>query len=179
MGQIKGKASLGNLGKTCKAFHSLVMPRLYKRVEGSVIYHAHIAKLIRRIEPALTIEQRKQLRKEGQYKGQQETFPNNVDGKRKPEIAKFIQQAAFEIGDPGKKHKFIVYRYIEELLESASNLQVLAVTDFTEYEYQYLPNLIIVANERIDEWRRALLPIITFGLYTSRSLVKERQMQYY
>ena len=107
------------------------MPRLYKRVEASVEYHAHIAKLIRSIEPALTIEQRKQLRKEGQYKGQQETFPQ-ADEKRRPEIANFIRQAAFEIGDPGQKHRFIVYRYIEELLKSASNLQVFAATDFTE-----------------------------------------------
>ena len=131
MDQIKDKATLGNLGKTCKAFHSLVMPRLYKRVEASVEYHAHIAKLIRSIEPALTIQQRKQLRKEGQYKGQQDTFPK-VDEKKRPEIANFIRQAAFEIGDPGKKHKFIIYRYIEELLESASKLQVFASTDFTE-----------------------------------------------
>ncbi|KAI1050908.1 hypothetical protein LB507_009241 [Fusarium sp. FIESC RH6] len=131
MGQIKDKASLGNLARTCKAFHSLVMPQLYKRVEASVEYHAHIAKLIRSIEPALTIEQRKQLRKEGQCKGQQETFPK-VDEKRRPEIANFIRQAAFEIGDPGQKHRFIVYRYIEELLKSASNLQVFAATDFTE-----------------------------------------------
>ncbi|RFN51905.1 hypothetical protein FIE12Z_3866 [Fusarium flagelliforme] len=130
--KIEDKASLGNLGKTCKAFHSLVMPRLYKRVDGSVTFHAHIAKFIRSIEPALTIEQRKQLRKEGQYKGQQETFPDNVDEKRKPEIANFIQQTVFEIGDPGQKHRFIVYRFIEELLESASNLQVFAATDLTE-----------------------------------------------
>lgn len=147
MGQIEDKASLGNLGKSCKAFHSLVMPRLYKRVEGSVTFHAHIAKLIRSIEPALTIEQRKQLRKEGQYKGQQETFPDNVDEKRKPEIADFIKQAAFEIGDPGQRHRFIVYRYIEELVESASNLQIFAATDLTEYERQYPPSLIITANE--------------------------------
>ncbi|RBR07087.1 uncharacterized protein FIESC28_10833 [Fusarium coffeatum] len=131
LSKIKDKASLGNLAKTCKAFHSLVMPRLYKRVEASVEYHAHIAKLIRSIEPALTIGQRKQLRKEGQYKGQQETFPK-TDEKRRPEIANFIRQAAFEIGDPGQKHRFIVYRYIEELLKSAGNLQVFAATDFTE-----------------------------------------------
>ena len=147
MGQIEDKASLGNLAKTCKAFHSLVMPQLYKRVEASVEYHAHIAKLIRSIEPALTIEQRKQLRKEGQYKGQQETFSSKADEKRKPEIANFIQQAVFEIGDPGKNHKFIVYRYIEELLESASSLQVFAATDFTEYERQYPTDLIIAADE--------------------------------
>lgn len=131
------------------------MPQLYKRVEGSVTYHAHIAKLIRSIEPALTTEQRKQLRNEGQYKGQQETFPDKVDGKRKPEIANFIQQVVFEIGDPGKKHKFIIYRYIEELLASASKLQVFAATDFTEYEYHYPADLIITDNERIEKWQRA------------------------
>jgi hypothetical protein len=97
-----------------------------------VSFHAHIAKLIRTIEPLLTIEQRKQLKKEGQYKGQQESFPDKADEKNKPEIADFVRQAVFEIGDPGQKHRFIVYRYIEEFLKSADNLEVFAATDFTE-----------------------------------------------
>ncbi|KAL4723012.1 hypothetical protein ACLX1H_010253 [Fusarium chlamydosporum] len=96
------------------------MPQLYKRVEGSVTYHAHIAKLIRSIEPALTIEQRKQLRNEGQYKGQQETFPDKVDGKRKPEIANFIQQAVFKIGDPEALNGFSERQYDFTTLKSLS-----------------------------------------------------------
>ncbi|CEI66086.1 hypothetical protein FVEN_g4504 [Fusarium venenatum] len=130
--KIEDTKSLGNLSKTSKAFHSLVTPQLFKRVEGSVSFHAHIAKLIRTIEPLLTIKQRKQLKKEGQYKGQQESFPNNSDDNERPEIADCVRQALFDIGDPGKKHRYIVFRYIEELLEITDNLEVFAATDLTE-----------------------------------------------
>ncbi|XEU99744.1 hypothetical protein FSHL1_005031 [Fusarium sambucinum] len=130
--KVEDTKSLGNLSKTSKAFHSLVTPQLFKRVEGSVSFHAHIAKLIRTIEPLLTIKQRKQLKKEGQYKGQQESFPKNADDNERPEIADCVRQALFDIGDPGKKHRYIVFRYIEELLEIADNLEVFAATDLTE-----------------------------------------------
>ncbi|KAM0405719.1 hypothetical protein ACHAQC_000807 [Fusarium culmorum] len=130
--KIENTKSLGNLSKTCKAFHSLVIPQLYKRVQGFVTYHAHIAKLIRTIEPLLTIEQRKQLKKEGQYKGQQESFPDKADDKKKPEIADFVRQAMLDIISPGKKHGYIVYRYAEELLKSINNLEVFAATSLSE-----------------------------------------------
>ncbi|WXC42770.1 hypothetical protein QX201_002548 [Fusarium graminearum] len=130
--KIEDTKSLGNLSKTCKAFHSLVIPQLYKRVQGFVTYHAHIAKLIRTIEPLLTIEQRKQLKKEGQYKGQQESFPDKADDKKKPEIADFVRQAMLDIISPGKKHGYIVYRYAEELLKSINNLEVFAATSISE-----------------------------------------------
>ncbi|KAM0410287.1 hypothetical protein ACHAPZ_000882 [Fusarium culmorum] len=130
--KIEDTKSLGNLSKTCKAFHSLVIPQLYKRVQGFVTYHAHIAKLIRTIEPLLTIEQRKQLKKEGQYKGQQESFPDKADDKKKPEIADFVRQAMLDIISPDKKHGYIVYRYAEELLKSINNLEVFAATSLSE-----------------------------------------------
>ncbi|GKU07675.1 hypothetical protein FLAG1_07943 [Fusarium langsethiae] len=132
MNLVEDIQSLGNLSKTSKAFHGFVMPQLYKRVKGFVSYHAHIAKLIRTIEPLLTIEQRRQLKKEGQYKGQQESFPDDANEKKKPEVADFVRQTIFEIGDPGEKHRFIVYRYIEELLKTVDNLEVFAATDLTE-----------------------------------------------
>ncbi|EHK97579.1 hypothetical protein M7I_6667 [Glarea lozoyensis 74030] len=48
--------------------YTLMMPRLYGRVMVSAPYHAHIAKVIRTLEPHLTIAQKKQLKKEGKYK---------------------------------------------------------------------------------------------------------------
>ncbi|OBS28303.1 hypothetical protein FPOA_02244 [Fusarium poae] len=130
--KIKDTKSLGNLSKTSKAFHSFVIPQLFKRVEGSVSFHAHIAKLIRTIEPLLTIKQRKQLKKEGQYKGQQESFSNNTDDNERPQISDCVRQAIFYIGDPGKKHRYIVFRYVEELLDSTPNLEVFAATCLTK-----------------------------------------------
>ncbi|RGP81743.1 hypothetical protein FLONG3_128 [Fusarium longipes] len=165
MEKFEDKASLGNLSKTSKAFHSLVMPRLYKRVEGSPHFHAHIAKHIRSIEPILTIEQRKQLKKEGKYRGQQEDFPDQADEKKRPEIADFVRQVIFQIGDPGRKHRFIVYRYIEELLGSVNNLEVFAASDITELianrlaDKEHLQALWLqVSNERADD-AKALITI--------------------
>ena len=62
-----------------KALYSLATPRLFKSIERICGHHAHIAKLIKTTEPFLSIEQRKQLKTEGSYKGQQETFPDDVD----------------------------------------------------------------------------------------------------
>ncbi|KAF4439705.1 hypothetical protein F53441_12516 [Fusarium austroafricanum] len=129
---IDDTMTLGRLSKTSKSYHALVGPRLYKRLSVSVSYHAHIAKLIRTIEPLLSIAQRKQLRKEGQYKGQQETFSDKLDPHKKPEKAEFVRQAILAIGDPGKKHRFIVHRYAEEALKNINNVEVVETWILTE-----------------------------------------------
>ena len=99
--------------------------------------HVQIAKLIKTTEPFLSIEQRKQLKTEGSYKGQQETFPDDVDPKKKPEIAKYVRRALVETGDPGKRHRYIVHRYVEELLKNLDSLEVWAGMMLTEYVHGY------------------------------------------
>ncbi|KAF4969092.1 hypothetical protein FSARC_3615 [Fusarium sarcochroum] len=116
--------SLGRLSKTSKSYYALVTPQLYRRINVAVGFHAHIAKLIRTLEPHLTIAQRKQLKKEGQYRGQQESFSNKLDPRKKPEIADHVRQIILGIGDPGKKHRFIVHRYAEEALKNMNNLEI-------------------------------------------------------
>ncbi|KAJ4258831.1 hypothetical protein NW762_007918 [Fusarium torreyae] len=116
--------SLGRLSKTSKSYYALVTPQLYRRINVAVNFHAHIAKLIRTLDPHLTIEQRKQLKKEGQYKGQQEKFSSKLDPRKKPEIADHVRQILLGIGDPGKKHRFIVHRYAEEALKNMKNLEI-------------------------------------------------------
>lgn len=111
----------------------MVTPRLYERINVTVSYHAHIPKLIRTLEPFLSINQKKQLRKEGQYRGQQESFSNVIDPQKKPRFGEYVRQANLFIGDPGKNHKFIVNRYVEEALKNMTNLEVVETSSITEY----------------------------------------------
>lgn len=96
------------------------------------MFHAHIPKLIRTIEPHLRIAQKKQLKKEGKYKGQQEEYPRGLDEKAKPDCASYVRQLVVGVSDPGKKHKYIVERYVEEFLKNIENLEILETRVFTE-----------------------------------------------
>ncbi|KAF5664461.1 hypothetical protein FHETE_7052 [Fusarium heterosporum] len=129
---IDDTKSLGRLSKTCKTYYALVTPQLYKRLDVWVSFHAHIAKLIRTIDPLLSIEQKKQLKKVGTYKGQQESFPSKVDQRKKPEIANFVKQALLGIGDPGKNHREIVHRYVDEAMKNMHNLEIVETIRLTE-----------------------------------------------
>ncbi|KAF5002480.1 hypothetical protein FGRMN_305 [Fusarium graminum] len=129
---IDDTKSLGRLSKTCKTYYALVTPQLYKRVDVWVSFHAHIAKLIRTFDPLLSIEQKKQLKKVGTYKGQQESFPSKVDPRKKPEIANFVKQALLGIGDPGKNHREIVHRYVDEVMKNMHNLEIVETIRLTE-----------------------------------------------
>lgn len=100
-------------------------PRLYSRVSVDAAFHSHIAKFIRNIEPHLSIRQRKQLKKEGKYRGQQDKYPSNLGPKEKPACAEHVRQLSVTHLDPGRKHAQILYRYIEEALQNMRNIEVL------------------------------------------------------
>jgi hypothetical protein len=108
---------MGKLGRTCKRFYSLTIPLLHKRVTVSAMYHAHIAKLIRNLEPHLSIKQKGQLKKEGKYKGQQERYSRQLDANATPDYASHVGQFVAGRADPGRRHKYIVLRYVEEALK--------------------------------------------------------------
>ncbi|EGU80182.1 hypothetical protein FOXB_09311 [Fusarium oxysporum f. sp. conglutinans Fo5176] len=130
--KIEDTRTLGRLSCTSKSYFAMVTPRLYERINVSVSYHAHIPKVIRTLEPFLSINQKKQLRKEGQYRGQQESFSNVIDPQKKPRFGEYVRQANLFIGDPGKNHKFIVHRYVEEALKNMTNLEVIETSSITE-----------------------------------------------
>ncbi len=117
--------SISALARTSKGLYALMMPRLYGRVAVAAMFHAHIPKLIRTLEPLLTIGQKKQLKKEGKYKGQQEKYPTGLDEKKTPICASYVKQMVIGAVDPGKKHKYIVERYLEEVLKNLANIEIL------------------------------------------------------
>jgi hypothetical protein len=129
---IKDPLTISALGRTSKKFYSLMMPRLYGRIAVAAMFHAHIPKLIRALEPHLTIEQKKQLKKEGKYKGQQERHQSGHDEKATPICAGYVRQLIVGVGDPGKKHKYIVERYVEEALKNMDNLEIVETRMITK-----------------------------------------------
>jgi hypothetical protein len=84
------------------------------------------------LEPHLTIAQKKQLKKEGKYKGQQEVYPKGLDEKAKPIYTNYVRQIIVGVVDPGKKHKPIVERYIEEAFKNMENLEVVDTQVYTK-----------------------------------------------
>ncbi|KAM6525148.1 hypothetical protein FALCPG4_010708 [Fusarium falciforme] len=121
---IDHRPTLGKLGRTCKKYYSIAMPYLYKHIAVAAMFHAHIPKLIRGLEPVLTIAQKKQLKKEGKYKGQQERFSSRLDENAKPLCADYVRSIVVGVCDPGRKHQYITNRYLEEAFQNLNNLEI-------------------------------------------------------
>lgn len=116
--------TMSALSRTSKKFYAFMTPRLYHRVAVSVPYHAHIPRMIRALEPHLTVRQKKQLKKEGKYRGQQERYPVGLDEAKVPICASYVSQLVLSYTDPGKKHINCVLRYYEEALRNMKNLEI-------------------------------------------------------
>jgi hypothetical protein len=101
-----------------------MMPFLHKRVAIAAMFHAHISKLIRGLEPHLTIAQKRQLKKEGNYKGQQEEYSSLLDANGKPHCASYVRQIVVGVASAGRKHDYIVHRYVEEAFKNMNNLEI-------------------------------------------------------
>jgi hypothetical protein len=123
---------MSKFGRTCKRFYSLATPLLHKRVTVSAAYHAHIPKLIRELETYLSIKQKRQLKKEGKYKGQQERYSRQLDADATPDCASHVRQFVAGTADPGRKHQYIVFRYVEEAFKNMPNLEIVEVSFLTE-----------------------------------------------
>ncbi|KAG5655518.1 hypothetical protein KAF25_003855 [Fusarium avenaceum] len=124
--------SMVKLACTSKRHYSIVMPVLHKRISVSIGFWQHIPHLIRQIEPHLSIAQKKQLKREGKYKGQQEKFSTLLDPLAVPPCADYVRQVVIGGIDPGKKHKPVVMRYVEEVLKNVSNLEVIDACELTK-----------------------------------------------
>ena len=80
--------------------------------------------MVRTVEPYLTIHQRREIKKMGKYKGQQETYPTGVDENKIPDCARFVEELVIGDTHPGKKHDKIAYRYIEEFLKNMTDVRI-------------------------------------------------------
>ncbi|KAF4992621.1 hypothetical protein FGRMN_7022 [Fusarium graminum] len=147
--------SMVKLASTSKTLYSLVRPILHKRVSVSVHFWAHIPHVIRQLEPHLSIAQKRQLKREGKYKGQQERFSSLLDPLVVPACADYVRQMVIGSVDPGKKHKPIVLRYLEEVLKNVHNLEVLDTMELTESMTQSIASKTSLKALRLygtDDW---------------------------
>jgi hypothetical protein len=129
---MQDMSDLGKLGRTNKRYYSIVAPKLFKRTAVAAMFHAHIPKVIRALEPHLTIAQKKQLKKEGQYKGQQERYASHLDEHATPACASYVTQILVGVCNPGRKHEYIVRRYVEEAFKNMINLEIIETYMLTE-----------------------------------------------
>ncbi|KAH7009707.1 hypothetical protein EDB80DRAFT_641816 [Ilyonectria destructans] len=132
LNHIESPSAIGRLGRTCKSYYSIMMPRLHKRIAIAAMFHAHIQKLIRGLEPYLTIAQKKQLKRDGKYKGQQERYSSHLDENLKPACADYVRQIVVGVSDPGRKHQYIVHRYLDEAFKNLSNLEIVETRVLTK-----------------------------------------------
>lgn len=96
------------------------------------MFHAHIRKLIRALEPYLSVAQKKQLKREGKYVGQQERYPAVADPNLIPACADHVRELVIGVVGPGRKHEYIVYRYLEEALKNMKNLEIVETRVLTK-----------------------------------------------
>jgi hypothetical protein len=72
------------------------------------------------------------LKKEDKYKGQQERLSRQLDANATPDCASHVRQFIAGIADPGRRHQYIVYRYVEEALKNMPNLEIVEAYFLTE-----------------------------------------------
>ncbi|KAG4278298.1 hypothetical protein FPRO04_13914 [Fusarium proliferatum] len=120
------------MARTSNRYHFLVSRILYKRISVCVNHHVHICKVIRRLQPHLSIAQKKLLKKEGEYEGQQEEFSKSLDPDAVPPYADCVRQMIVGSVKPGRKNKPIIMRYLEEVMKNLHNLEVFEGHNFTE-----------------------------------------------
>ncbi|KAF4449107.1 hypothetical protein FALBO_16710 [Fusarium albosuccineum] len=124
--------ALSRLGRSSKRYHTLVSPHLYKSVSVSAHFHAQIPRLIRTLEPHLTIEQREQLQTEGTYRGQEDWCSYEIDWSAIPACAGDVRQIHVGVVEPGRKHKPLVHRYVEEAFKNMDNLEIVKTRVLTK-----------------------------------------------
>ncbi|KAL5589940.1 hypothetical protein FOVSG1_011807 [Fusarium oxysporum f. sp. vasinfectum] len=153
---VNDPKSMVKLACTSKRYYALVMAIIHKRISVSTSFWAHIPHVIRRIEPHLSIAQKKQLKREGQYKGQQEKFSTRLDPNAVPPCASNVRQMIIGKIDPGKRHKPLVLRYFEEVLKNLHNLEVFDAEDLTESMAESLSKLEKLKSIRLHPYEHSI-----------------------
>ncbi|QGI71117.1 hypothetical protein CEK27_003446 [Fusarium fujikuroi] len=155
---VNDSGSMVKMACTSKRYYAVVMAIIHKRISVSTYFWAHIPHVIRRIEPHLSIAQKKQLKREGQYKGQQEKFSTLLDPTAVPSCASNVRQMIIGKIDPGKRHKPFLLRYFEEVLKNLHNLEVFDAKDLTESMAEGLSKLKNLKSIRLEPYEHSIKP---------------------
>ncbi|KAF3938840.1 hypothetical protein ABW19_dt0206371 [Dactylella cylindrospora] len=121
--------TLATLSRVSRGFYHTVNPILYRDVIASAPSHANIRVFIRTLERFLSIRQRKLLKAEKKYDGQQERFRKNLDEDFTPYCTQYVRRLFVGWSNPGRNHMTVLSRYIEEVLETLSGLEAVIWID--------------------------------------------------
>ncbi|KAF5545915.1 hypothetical protein FMEXI_5831 [Fusarium mexicanum] len=153
---VNDPKSMIKMACTSKRYYAVVMAIIHKRISVSTYFWAHIPHVIRRIEPHLSIAQKKQLKREGQYKGQQDKFSALLDPSAVPSCASNVRQMIIGKIDPGKRHKPFLLRYFEEVLKNLHNLEVFDAKDLTDLMAEGLSKMENLKSIRLDPYEHSI-----------------------
>ncbi|KAF4499691.1 hypothetical protein FAGAP_4142 [Fusarium agapanthi] len=167
---VNDSKSMVKMACTSKRYYALVMAIIHKRISVSTYFWTHIPHVIRRIEPHLSIAQKKQLKREGRYNGQQEKFSTLLDPEAVPPCASNVRQMIIGGINPGKKHKPFLLRYFEEVLKNLHNLEVFDAEDLTESMADNLSKLKNLKSIRLHPHGRTIKPEAITPLAKLRNL---------
>ena len=103
------------------------MPRIHRRVIVSAMHHAQIKVIIQTVEPYLSIRQRRELRAQKAYAGQQGRYPARQDEDKIPDGGRLMREFVIRQSNPGKKQDVFVHRYVEEFIKNMPEVEVLEV----------------------------------------------------
>ncbi|KAF5693654.1 hypothetical protein FDENT_1886 [Fusarium denticulatum] len=153
---VNDPKSMVKMACTSRRYYAVVMAIIHKRISVSTYFWAHIPHVIRRIEPHLSIAQKKQLKIEGQYMGQQDKFSSLLDPNAVPSCASNVRQMIIGKIDPGKRHKPFLLRYFEEVLKNLHNLEVFDANDLTELMAEDLSKMKNLKSIRLDPYEHSI-----------------------
>ncbi|KAF5717116.1 hypothetical protein FMUND_5934 [Fusarium mundagurra] len=153
---VNDPKSMVKMACTSKRYYAVVMAIIHKRISVSTYFWAHIPHVIRRIEPHLSIAQKKQLKREGRYRGQQDKFSTLLDPNAVPSCASNVRQMIIGKIDPGKKHKPFLLRYFEEVLKNLHNLEVFDAKDLTQLMAEGLSKMNNLKSIRLDPYQHSI-----------------------
>ncbi|CAH0047219.1 unnamed protein product [Clonostachys solani] len=124
---------MGKVARTCKEFHSIMTPRLHRRVAYKVEDDAQLPQFIRLIQRYLSVTQNRKLRSQCRCEGQRDGVPYGSDLGANPPCAGYVREMIIGHIFTGRKGKYMVYRYLEEALKSMHGLEIVGLWGITRY----------------------------------------------
>lgn len=123
---------MGKVAQTCKKFHSIMTPRLHKRVAYRAETHDIVLlRLIGVMQPYISVQQNRKLISECRCDGQREGVPYGPNLGATPPCATYVREMIFGGFVPLGKRDYMAYRYLEEALKNMPGLQIVEIWAMT------------------------------------------------
>lgn len=121
-----------SFARTSKRNYALVVSIVNKSIAVRASDDEYVYKVISRLEPFLSINQKRKLWKEGRCRSQQIKFHGLLAPDVVPLGAQCVRQMTVGLIGRAVKHRQNVMRKLEEVLKNLSNLEVLDTTELSQ-----------------------------------------------